>query len=229
LVELALLGLVLLGWLVASGLAKPIADHFCAGWVSAVFPPTVLVFGQLALERPARVLARLRLVKSGRPTLVAAWTMAGLLPPAAWLWPTPAAAGALAHALPLVLLVPLAEELYFRGALLEHLHRNLGRWPAMVSSSALFGALHLPQGLLVAASMAGLAFPLAWAATRSGSVAWPIALHLLWNAHSVLRETGGGLERALLLAATLCGLAMLVALSWFAHGGSSRGRDAQAD
>ena len=47
---------------------------------------------------------------------------------------------------PLLLLAPAAEELYFRGLLLDHLTRRFGPGAAICFVSGLFGLVHWPQG-----------------------------------------------------------------------------------
>jgi membrane protease YdiL (CAAX protease family) len=88
------------------------------------------------------------------------------------------------------LLVGFSEEVMFRSILLAALRRALGVWPAVILSSAIFGAIHLLNGFVtgdfagagvqaVAATMSGVGF--AAIMVRTGSV-WPGAvLHGLWD------------------------------------------------
>jgi membrane protease YdiL (CAAX protease family) len=112
--------------------------------------------------------------------------------------------------LALVLLVPVAEELYFRGALLEHLVRTTGRAPAVLLTSALFGFLHLPQGLVVGGVMLALAVGLCLVALRGRSVLWAVALHLVWNALAVVRGLPHDLERVVVVGAAVAGVVLVI-------------------
>jgi membrane protease YdiL (CAAX protease family) len=84
----------------------------------------------------------------------------------------------------IVALVPLTEELLFRGFLLFGFARRYGRGFGLLLSSALFGVVHLGAVPAVYASVAGLL--LGWLALRTRSV-WPgVALHAAFNAVPVL-------------------------------------------
>ena len=113
-------------------------------------------------------------------------------------WPPRPVHSPLAPALTLVLLVPLAEELYFRGLLLDVLVRLVGKAAALVASSLLFGLLHLPQGLLL--PMTVLAVLLGLTALWTRSVVWAAALHVAWNALAVIRVAPADQRWALMLA-----------------------------
>jgi exosortase E/protease (VPEID-CTERM system) len=84
-----------------------------------------------------------------------------------------------------VLMVPLAEELAFRGYVLRKLmardfdHVPQGRypWAALLLSSVMFGALH---GRWVAGSLAGIGYALAF--TRRGQLADAVLAHMTTNA-----------------------------------------------
>ena len=77
-----------------------------------------------------------------------------------------------------LLVLPLAEELVFRGALL-HLLRPLGEHPANLCQAVLFAALH---GTLTEKCYAlGMGLIFGWAAQKAKSV-WPgSALHIINN------------------------------------------------
>ena len=75
-------------------------------------------------------------------------------------------------------LLPVAEELVFRGAALRLL-RPLGRNAAILGQAVLFAALH---GSLQAKAYAlGMGLLFGWAADRSGSLLPGILLHILNN------------------------------------------------
>ena len=75
-------------------------------------------------------------------------------------------------------MVPIVEELFFRGYLLVRLDRGGPAWRllAIVVSTGLFAALH---GRLLAAGLAGLVFALL--ALRRGRLADPIWAHIAAN------------------------------------------------
>jgi membrane protease YdiL (CAAX protease family) len=84
----------------------------------------------------------------------------------------------------ILLLAALNEELVFRSFPLQVLIDGVGKWPAMVIMSALFGALHIknpnssPLGI-INTILAGILLSLAYVRTRS---LWlPYAIHVGWN------------------------------------------------
>lgn len=83
-----------------------------------------------------------------------------------------------------VLVAPLAEELFFRGLLLQAISHHTGlAWPAILASAAAFGAVHAqPQDVLPLASMG---IVLGYLRFATGSV-WPCILaHMLFNARTM--------------------------------------------
>jgi membrane protease YdiL (CAAX protease family) len=84
---------------------------------------------------------------------------------------------------------PVAEELFFRGAVLHAWQREYGLWPAVIGSSVLFGLVHfglrpieaLPAALpaLALLGLSGLIFALL--AVRTGSLVAPMAAHATNN------------------------------------------------
>jgi len=87
-------------------------------------------------------------------------------------------------------LVGLSEEWMFRGVLFQGLRSRLALWPAMLLTSALFGAVHVLNvfvtgQLLEAAVQAVAAFLsgllLMALLVRTGSIWVPIAYHALWD------------------------------------------------
>ncbi len=74
---------------------------------------------------------------------------------------------------------PIVEEVIFRGMLLSYLARRMPRWPALLVSGAVFGAVHLldPNAIAVVPGLFLVGVVLAWAALRSGDLSLPIALH----------------------------------------------------
>lgn len=82
--------------------------------------------------------------------------------------------------LSVVVLAPVAEELLFRGLLLEMLRRNMGVLAAVVASSAVFAAMHLQPAVMIDAFLAGLALCYIYLLTRS--IYACIILHMFNNA-----------------------------------------------
>jgi len=78
-------------------------------------------------------------------------------------------------------IVPLYEELIFRGYLLQTLIRAIGASRALLATSALFGFWHTHYGWIggLEYGIFGLAMGAAYLRTRS--LWWPIGLHFGWN------------------------------------------------
>ncbi len=92
------------------------------------------------------------------------------------------------HAMTMLLyggfLVPLTEELLFRGLLFRWLRQRLDFWPAALISAALFGVAHGTADKAVIAGLLGL--PLAWLYERSRSLAPAILLHQTYNSLALM-------------------------------------------
>jgi len=78
----------------------------------------------------------------------------------------------------MVLILPLCEELLFRGALYGGLRRRMPLPLAMMASGLLFGLLHDPSVILPVAVLGTM---LAWLYERTGSLVAPCLVHLLQN------------------------------------------------
>ena len=76
-------------------------------------------------------------------------------------------------------LVPLSEELLFRGLLFRWLRQRLDFWPAAFISAAAFGAAHIRIDQVVVAGLLGL--PLAWLYEKGRSLAPAILMHQTYN------------------------------------------------
>lgn len=89
--------------------------------------------------------------------------------------------------------VPIAEELFFRGMLYPLLRSRMGALPAIVLNAAIFSAAHVFPLLLPGLFVVGLF--LAYLRERSGSI-WPsVCLHALQNSLamvSIAVALGGG-------------------------------------
>jgi membrane protease YdiL (CAAX protease family) len=210
--ELLSLAVIVLTYLVGLRLIDRLPGALAA-W-SRLTLPNLWLLGASAALIPGRD-RRIALTRGGRR----AWVLAGasvvvgaLVVLAAICWePGRRGSGArTAASLLIVLLVPAAEELYFRALLLDHLVQSTGRVAAALLCSALFGMLHAPQGL--ALPMAVLSLVLCGATLASSSVLWAVALHLEWNALAELRHAPlAGAGRWTLAGVAVAAVAALVA------------------
>jgi len=82
-----------------------------------------------------------------------------------------------------VLVAPVAEELFFRGLLYGFLRRHVRPGIAILAVGVLFGVVH-PLG--VAVSMVVLGCLLCYVYEKTGRLAVPMAIHLLFNLMSVV-------------------------------------------
>ena len=124
-------------------------------------------------------------------------------------------------------LVPIAEEMVFRGAILRTLLTLCGhrwRWGAIVLSALLFGLAHGNMAQLLNATLLGCL--LGWLYYRSGSIAPGIVFHMVNNSVAVLlvRLMPGSAEMQLvdlfagdtprLILFMLCALCVFVPSLW---------------
>ena len=131
---------------------------------------------------------------SGRGIKVLSFFIATLVIVSPALWPGKGTIiGSPAQLYILILLVPVAEELYFRGLLLEHLRQNIGKFGAIVCVSGLFGFMHSAQGIM--SMMVILSIALCMTVLKTRNICWAIALHLGWNALSVTLKMPDGPAR----------------------------------
>jgi uncharacterized protein len=92
---------------------------------------------------------------------------------------------AIAAILAVVVLAPIAEELFFRGFFFAGLRSRWSLWPSALLSGAIFGLVHAPTGPTAAIPLAGLGVGLAWLYNKTGSI-WPCMLaHFLNNALAI--------------------------------------------
>jgi hypothetical protein len=85
--------------------------------------------------------------------------------------------------LAVVVLAPVAEEIFFRGVVFNAWLREGGRRYAYIGSAALFAVIHVSLISLLPIFLLGLA--LAWIYERTGSLLAPIAMHATVNGISV--------------------------------------------
>lgn len=84
---------------------------------------------------------------------------------------------------------PINEELLFRGVLFRSLHQKVGRWPALIVSGALFGALHGNWAGFLPLALLGVALALAY--EHSGDIRVPIVVHALFNFNTTICVLAG--------------------------------------
>ncbi len=93
----------------------------------------------------------------------------------------------------LLFLVPLSEEFYFRGLLLDHLRRGFSALSATVLCSLLFALLHLPSGAIIEAGLLSLVACVL--VLKSGSLGYALQLHVAWNGVAEINNLGDSSER----------------------------------
>jgi membrane protease YdiL (CAAX protease family) len=133
-----------------------------------------------------------------------------------------------AVAVPALLVQTFAEEVLFRGYITQGLLLATRRiLPAAVISGAIFGAVHIPNGLPQAVSATAFGVVLAIIAIRTGSIAFASGLHfannifaatVLVSAGDAFRNTPGLFTQAtphLMWWDTAVGVLALVAVAWF--------------
>jgi len=81
--------------------------------------------------------------------------------------------------LSVAIVTPIAEELFFRGYLLDAINRKHGDWTAIIWSSILFGLVHVSPFGIGSAFMGGIIY--GWIRMRTGSLLPSIACHMMWN------------------------------------------------
>jgi uncharacterized protein len=85
--------------------------------------------------------------------------------------------------LAIVVLAPIAEEIFFRGVVFNAWLREAGPRVAYIGSAALFAVIHLSLVAVLPIFLLGLA--LAWVYRRTGNLLAPIAMHAVVNGISV--------------------------------------------
>ncbi len=204
--DAALLGGTLLALI---GLQAALASSPDAGVLRDLLPN--LLLGGVGLAWLLRRATRVTLSRGRRPVLASVFVLVALAGVAVFaaLWPR---AGTPSRSSPLVviLVAPLAEELYFRGAWLDFGARTLGQPAAVVLASALFGLVHLPQGLHLL--MFAVSLPLCLVALATGSVVWAFGAHALWNALAVVNRLPPG-ERLLPVTLAIAASALTLTAS----------------
>ncbi|MBI3550569.1 MAG: CPBP family intramembrane metalloprotease [Elusimicrobia bacterium] len=105
----------------------------------------------------------------------------------------------------LTILVPVSEELFFRGLCLNWLlRRGVGPVLSAAFVSALFVGAHFPT-VYQACVLSALAAGLAAASLRTRSLLWPILIHSCWNLCVVAWSAPAGFGRHAVVAAVAFG------------------------
>ncbi len=81
--------------------------------------------------------------------------------------------------LSVAIVTPIAEELFFRGYVLDAINRKHGDWTAIIWSAMLFGLVHIDPFTMGQAFMGGIIY--GWIRMRTGSLLPSIACHMMWN------------------------------------------------
>jgi membrane protease YdiL (CAAX protease family) len=87
----------------------------------------------------------------------------------------------------LCMLVPVAEEVVFRGLIQQIFARNLGPLLAVALSGALFGAVHLNAQLLISITVFG--WYLGWVYQTTGNLTYTMVSHALFNLTALVQLT----------------------------------------
>ena len=91
------------------------------------------------------------------------------------------AAIAVLAVLTIVVVAPVAEEVFFRGMLFAGLRTKFSLWPAAILSGLAFGIPHVTSGPTAAIPLSIFGVALAWIYNRTGSI-WPcILIHVVNN------------------------------------------------
>ena len=86
----------------------------------------------------------------------------------------------------IVVVAPVAEEVFFRGMLFAGLRTRFSLWPAAVISGLAFGIPHVTSGPTAAIPLSIFGVALAWLYNRTGSI-WPcILIHAVNNGIALL-------------------------------------------
>jgi membrane protease YdiL (CAAX protease family) len=85
----------------------------------------------------------------------------------------------------IIVLAPVAEEIFFRGFFFAGLRQRWSLWPSALLSGAIFGLVHAPTGPTAAIPLAGLGVGLAWLYNKTGSLYPCMLAHFLNNAIAI--------------------------------------------
>lgn len=142
--------------------------------IGQLLAPTALVLLALYLAMSLRSVARDPAIR--RQT-------ADALQPLAWMLPANRRE-AIWFIGPVSLTAGICEELLYRGFLMQWLDGVMPIWAAMILSSVVFGLQHAYQGLAGITRTTALGLLLAGVFVASGSLLWPIILHVIIDAYA---------------------------------------------
>lgn len=106
------------------------------------------------------------------------------------------------------LLIPIAEELLYRGVVFRRLQMFLGLLPAICLSAVIFGAMHVNLVQFLYAGILGLLLAYLFAAT--GKLYAPVLAHIAANTAAVVRQETGWLDFAYAPTAAGIGCSLLL-------------------
>ena len=86
-----------------------------------------------------------------------------------------------------VVVAPVSEEVIFRGYFYGVMRRYGGRWPAIILSAVLFGAIHVHPPALIALAVLAVALTLVY--ERTGSLWAPMLMHACFNSATLVVST----------------------------------------
>ncbi len=107
-------------------------------------------------------------------------------PPSTWSTP-------IVLAIALVVVAPVAEEIFFRGIVYNAWLREFGVWRAIIGSAALFALIH--GSIFVIPAIFGLGIALALLYRRTGSLPASMAMHATFNGITLAHRPAGPLRR----------------------------------
>jgi membrane protease YdiL (CAAX protease family) len=88
----------------------------------------------------------------------------------------------------LCLLVPIAEEIVFRGMIQRIFTRNMGAFVGVLLAGAIFGAVHMNAHLLISITAFGWFLGFVFEAT--GNLIYPVVAHAIFNAVALIQLVG---------------------------------------
>jgi membrane protease YdiL (CAAX protease family) len=88
----------------------------------------------------------------------------------------------------LCLIVPVAEEIVFRGMIQRIFTRNMGAFVGVLLAGAIFGAVHMNAHLLISITAFGWFLGFVFAVT--GNLVYPVVAHAIFNTVALIQLVG---------------------------------------
>ena len=117
------------------------------------------------------------------------------------------------------LVIPIAEELLYRGVVFKRLQLLLGKWAAIVLSAVIFGVMHANLVQFLYAGILGVL--LAFLLDKTGKLYAPVLGHISANLAAVIRQETGWLDFAyepgalgISISVVLLGVTLAVLFFW---------------